>query len=449
MPGSSRDVKSRQPWWILTILTLIYSFSWLDRQIIVMLVDPIRQELGLSDMAMSIILGPAFGLCYVAFGIPLGWAADRFDGRVVIMLGLLLWSAATSLTALASSFAMLFAMRLLVAVGEAALTPAAHAMLTGAFPRRQLGTVMAVYSASPKIGTSAAYALGGLLIAAFMSQGAEAVGPFGTLSPWRHVYLFVGLPGFLLAALLFTFRAPDRAERVAQPGSAGIRTFLWQERRLLLPLLAGFCAVSIPSIALQSWVPTYMGRHFGWSPGHYGPIIGLITGVSAFAVVAKGGIMDWLYRRGVTDAPLRFYTWLLAIFTPLAVAAFFLRDPVQFLILYGLVQIVAVPYGLYMATSVQMVTPPHLRAQVSAVALLAGNLLSMMFGPTLAAVLTNLLFGDPASLGWSLAIISGCGMGASWLLLRMALRPFRAMLDAQAEAPAREQAHGWQERSAT
>lgn len=430
---SARAEGMGRSWWILSILTLIYSFSWLDRQIIVMLVDPIRQELGLGDVAMSVILGPAFGLCYVVFGIPLGWAADRFDGRIVIFAGVLIWSAATSMTAFAGSFAMLFAMRLLVAVGEAALTPAAHAMLTAAFPRRLLGTAMAIYSASPKVGTSAAYALGGLMIAAFMGAGAVHLGPLGDLSPWRHVYLFVGLPGFLLAALLFTFPKTVRAQ-AGPAASGGIGQYLWQERKLFLPLLGGFCAVAIPSIALQSWVPTYMGRHFGWTPGQYGPVIGLITGVSAFAVVAKGAVMDWLYRRGIVDAPLRFYTWLLAAFTPLAVIAFFLHNAMAFLILYGLVQIVAVPFGLYMATSVQMVTPPHLRARVSAVALLAGNLLSTSLGPTLAAVLTTYVFRDPDKLGWSLAIIAGCGMSASWILLRMALAPFGAMLHAGARA---------------
>ena len=430
MSGPTDPRLTAKSWWILFVVTTIYIYSWLDRQIIVMLVDPIKQELGLSDFAMSLVLGPAFGLCYVAFGIPLGWAADRFDRRWVILAGVLVWSAATTSSGLASTFAMLFGARMLVAVGEAALTPAAHSLLADSFPRKRLTTAMAVYSASTKVGSSLAYAVGGLLIAAF-TAGAFGGHFLEDLSPWRRVFVFVGAPGIVLAALILTIGEPRRrAVRAAGPETGGIVRFMWAERRLFIPLLLGFCSVSIPSIALQSWAPTYVGRHFGLSPGEYGPIIGLISALSALAILFKGFVVDWLYARGVKDATLRFYTWLLAIFTPVAGITFFLEDALSFLIAYGLVQVVAIPYGLYMAATVQMVTPQALRARASAVTLLAGNIASMTFGPTLVAVLTDYVFRDPAKLGWSMAIVSVCGMGGALVLLRYALRVLRPMLEA-------------------
>ncbi|HKY80810.1 MAG TPA: MFS transporter [Sphingobium sp.] len=428
MLTTSEGKIDRRAWWMLIVLTAIYTYSWLDRQIIVMLVDPIRHELGLTDFEMSLILGPAFGLCYVAFGIPLGWAADRFDRRWVIFGGILVWSAATTASGLATGFATLFFMRMLVAVGEAALTPAAHSMLTSSFPRKRLNTAMAIYSSSPKIGTSAAYALGGILITALAVSGTHHFSFLGDLTPWRQVFLVVGLPGLLMAFLVFTFREPARAAPRPGATNGGFIAFMLTEKRLFVPLLLGFCCVSIPSIALQTWVPTYMGRHFGWSPAQYGPVIGLISFLSAFAVVLKGAVVDWLYARGIRDAVLRFYTWLLAIFTPLAALAFLIENPLWFLIAYGFVQVVAIPFGLYMATSVQMVTPPHLRARASATALLAGNIASMTFGPTLVALLTNYVFEDPGKLGWSLAIVAFCGMGGAFVMLRYALRAFGPML---------------------
>ena len=429
---------SRNSWWVLGVLTTIYAYSWLDRQVIVMLVDPIKHELGLDDLAMSLVLGPAFGLCYVLFGIPLGWAADRYDRRWTIFFGVLIWSIATTATGFASSLTALFAMRLMVAVGEAALTPAAHSLLADNFPRNRLNTAMAVYSASPKVGISAAYALGGLLIAALVSREISLGAFWGDLTPWRQVFILVGIPGPILALLVLTFKEPAR-QAEAESNRFGFFSYMWLHRGLFMPLLFGFCAVSIPSVALQAWVPTYMGRQFGWSPEHYGPLIGLISGVSAFAVVLKGGVVDWLYNRGINDAPLRFYTWLLVVFTPVAAVAFLLSDPVAFLILYGLVQIVAIPYGLYMATSVQMVTPRAFRARASAATLLAGNLVSMTFGPTIVAFLTDIVFKDPGKLGSSLAVVTVCGMGTALLLLRYSLPKYGAMLKSFDGDPKAEQ----------
>lgn len=420
-------------WWMLVVLVTLYILSMVDRHVIVMLVEPIKADLGFSDFEISLILGPAFGVCYALFGLPLGWAADRWPRRVVIFWGVVVWSVATMLSGLAGGLLVLFASRMLVAVGEAALTPAAHSMMTDSFPKQRLSTAMAVYSTGPKGGTSVAFILGGMLITVAAAAGPRALPWIGALEPWRIVMLSVGAPGLLLAFLAFTFREPQRRARTASDVGAaaadeGMLKFLRKRWRLFVPFFAGFCLVSIASVGMQTWVPSYMTRRFEWTPAQYGPAIGLISALGAFTLVLKGLVVDWLYARGVRDAPLRFYFWLLVIFTPLAGLAYLISDPILFLVAYGLVAVVAIPYVLYAAATIQMVSPGAFRGRMSALVLFVSTIASTGFGPTAIAFLTDYVFRDPGKLGVAIAAVSVVCMAGAILCLGHAMRVLKPIL---------------------
>jgi MFS family permease len=412
-------------WWMLGILLLLYIISFVDRFVIVMLVDPIATDLNLSDFEVSLILGPAFGVCYAIFGLPLGWAADKFDRRWVIFVGVAVWSLATMASGVAPTFMALLATRMLVAVGEASLTPAAHSMVTDRFPRERLTTAISIYSMGPKAGSSLAFIIGGVVIALTQISGPHAVPFLGTLQPWQLTMLAVGAPGIFLALLIFTVKEPARRTAPAIADGEKAETFLGYvgaRRGVFTPLIVGFCLVSVASVALQTWVPAYMDRHFGWQPIKYGTAIGVISALAAFTLPLKGALVDWMYKRGMDDAPLRFYTWLLAGAIPVAAVAFFVSNPYVFLVCYGLMQVVALPYMLYASSTIQVIAPNAMRGRLVGGLLFFVSIAATMFGPTLVAGINDFVFPESDRLGWSLAIISVAGIGSGYLALRVTLR---------------------------
>ncbi len=412
-------------WWMLTILLALYTLSFVDRFVIVMLVDPIAEDLSLSDFEMSLVLGPAFGVCYAIFGLPLGWAADRYDRRWVIFWGVVVWSFSTIATGVATGFLMLIAARMLVAVGEASLTPAAHSMITDRFPRERLTTAISIYSMGPKAGSSLAFIIGGLIIAATAAAGAATLPGLGRMEPWHLTMIIVGAPGLVMAFLIFTIKEPTRRTAPVANGEAASETFLsyvGARRQLFVPLIAGFCFVSIASVALQNWIPAYMDRHFGWRPIEYGAAIGIISALAALTLPLKGVFVDWVYARGVDDAPLRFYTWLLAGTLPVSGVAFFLSNPYIFLILYGLIQVVALPYMLYASATIQVIAPNAMRGRLIGGLLFFVSIAATMLGPTLVAFLNDFILPGKNQLGPALGIVSVAGIGLGYLCLRGSLR---------------------------
>lgn len=409
-------------WWLLTVLLLLSVLSSVHRFLPAMLVEPIKDDLRLSDVEMSMILGPAFSVFYCLFAFPLGWAADHFDRRRVIFIGTLFWTIATVMSGFANSFSSLFLARAVVAIGETALIPAAFSLIADSFPAKRLNTALAINSMGPKMGTSLAFFVGAVALTLASTHASNL--PFaGELAPWQMTFVLVGLPGIAICALLFTFPEPPRQqERDAPEDKSEFRDFLRKERAILVPLLLGFGAIAISSGALLNWVPTYMGRHFGWKPVHIGSALGIINMLGALMLLPKGMIVDWLTARAVQAASLRFYIWLLAAFTPVAVIAFLIADPIWFLILYGLAAVVAIPYILYISAAIQMFTPSHFRGRVLSIFLIV-VMLVQGGGPIFVAVITDYVLQDPARIGVSLAVSVGISMGGSYLFLRAALAP--------------------------
>lgn len=428
VPRREEARATRDAWWTVVVLTILYVFSYLDRFILTMLVPSVKASLELSDFQMGIILGPAFAIVFATAGVPLGWAADRYSRRWVIFIGAILFGIATGLSGLAMSFAALLAMRILVGIGEASLTPAAMSLIADKMPRERLTTAVSIFSMGPKIGSSAAYAIGGLaLMAAAMIE--RSFPALGLHEPWRLTLAVAAVPSVLAALLVFTFAEPARTDRRDPSDDQGAIAFLFATRRLMAPLIAGFCCVIICGQSLIAWVPTYIDRQFDWSPAVYGPILGVISLAGAATLVPKGMIIDWLFARGVRDAPIRFYTWLLMGTLPFAISVFLLRNGTAFLILYAVVAVVTIPLIAYFTTAVQMVTPRHLRGRVTALTTIPLALVGSM-GPLIVGTLTDFVFRDEARLGWSLASVLSTMIPLAIVFMRYCLPALRAAVDA-------------------
>jgi MFS family permease len=421
---NERSPSEAGAWWMVAALFFIYVLAWLDRLIISMLVAPIKQSLSLSDFHMSLILGPSFAIAYAIFAMPLGWAADHFPRRLVIFCGVLTWATATVACGFANSFGALMSCRIVVGIGEAALLPAAYSLIADRFPQDRVTMATSVFQTAGKLGSATAFGLGGLVIALAQSLSAMGWPGGGQHSYWQLTFMLVGAPGFLLMFLVFTFRDPGRRDtgNGGKPPERGeLRTFIRSHGRLLALATVAFTCLAVVGYSMTSWVPTYMDRHFGWEPARYGPALSMMNIFGAVALVVVGRAVDVLFSRGMRDAHLRFYSWLILIFSPAIGYAFFASNPYVFLALYALIQIITVPFIVYASALIALLAPSRLRGQLLGILMFIYNIIGFGVGPAIVGALTDFLFRDESKVGMSLAIVVIGGSGIAFLMMRAAL----------------------------
>lgn len=438
IPSRQEEVGADEPrgdagaYWMLALLWLLYSLSFLDRYILGMLVEPIKAHLGISDFQISLILGPAFAICYAVATLPAGWAADRFQRRKVAYVGVTLWSIASMSSGFANSFLALFIARVCVGVGEAGLSPTAYAMIADRFPRHQLTTASAIFQTGIKAGSAAALGIGGLLLTVAIGIGHIDILSF-RFEPWQMVMLWVGLPGLILGPLLFLVSEPKRKTVKAAADAPSLKPFLIAHRRLLIPVILGFSLASICSSATMAWVPTYISRAFGWSPLHYGAVLSGLSLLGALVLVLKSSIVDWLFARGMRDAHVRFYCWVLAVSIPVSVYIFFVKDIYVFFGMLAFLQVAMISYSVYATASLSLITPHELRGRVTALFLLMVNLAGSGLGALVVGALTDYVFRDQQKLGMSLALTMGVCMPGALAALWYSLAEWRKVIPAKAE----------------
>jgi MFS family permease len=431
--GERAEIKERAPleaWWMLAILLSLYIFSFVDRFTINMLVPHIKNSLGLSDWQMGLVLGPAFSFFYAAFGLPLGWAADKFPRRWVIFIGTVLFGCATMSSALAQSFIALFIARACVAVGEASLSPSAYSLTSDKFPRHLITTVSAIYNTASKIGLAAAFAIGGLAIGLTASWHVVIPG-FGPLEPWRMVLAVTGAPAILLGLLVFTFREPPRKTSKAENGgnSRSAVAYLISNWRLMGPILFAFALIGLCASSLNSWIPTYLTRHFGLDPTYFGPILSGISLAAALGFVVTGMVVDRLYVRGIKDIHMKFFTWMLLLSMPFGLSMFFMKNVAIFIMMYAIVAIVAMTMIIYVSATVQLIVPGQLKGRVISVFLLVVSVFGTGIGPMYVGFLTDYVFQDDMKIGLSLAVVMFTTLPLAFISLRLALKPLREAMD--------------------
>lgn len=421
-------------WYMVGALFLVYVLAWLDRLIISMMVEPIKAGLALSDFQMSLVLGPAFAISYAIFGIPLGWASDTFPRRVVIFAGVIVWSLATLGCAFATSFPALILCRIFVGVGEASLLPAAYSLIADAFPRDKVTFATSVFQTAGKLGSAAAFGIGGLIIAFSRSLESVVWPVHGVASDWQITFAMIALPGFALAFLAFTFREPGRRGHGGgggqrAPSSVGLLPFLRQHARLLSFMAVAFTSLAVVGYSMTSWVPTFIARRYGWGPEYYGPALSLMNIFGAASLVLLGKSVDILFGRGVRDAHLRFYSWMIMVLSPVILCAFFVSNVFVFLILYALIQLITVPYIVYCSALIAMLAPSQIRGRLLGLFMFITNIVGFGLGPAIVGALTDFLFGDEAAIGQSLAVVVIGGSAIALLALRMALPSLRRAVD--------------------
>lgn len=390
---------------LMTALAL----SFVDRQILALLIEPIKAELQVSDTAFGALQGAAFALFYIGFGIPLGRLADRGNRRNLIVVGILLWSVATIACGTAGSFAALFAWRAGVGIGEAALSPAAYSMITDAVPKRRLSLALGAYNMGVYLGSGLALLVGGALLGWLTRRDIDIVA-LRDVAPWRMVFVCVGLPGFVMAALLVLLPEPRRTHfdanrQETMPSLAETGRFVLGERRLFGGLIFGFACHNTALYALLGWVPAFLGRQYHLLPSEIGAALGLSTVVGGGVGLLAGGIAsDRLFAAGRGDAPLLVGMTSMTGIALATLLTVFGGSAQTSTLAFGVVMVfVALPIGAA-AAALQLVVPNRYRGQVSALYLTSISLAGLTIGPIMPPLIGDRIFHDPSRIGEALAI---------------------------------------------
>jgi MFS family permease len=406
-------------WYVALVLMACNTLSFIDRQILGLLVTPIKHELALSDTQIGLLQGLAFGVFYTLLGIPMGRIADQGSRRTLVAAGVLCWSLMTALCAAARSFPALFVARMGVGVGEATLTPAAFSLLSDYFPRGRLATALSVFSMGIFFGSGLALILGGLIV--------------GAVGSWRLTFLIVGLPGLLMALVALTIREPARLHLLRTAGGEAARlgpAEVAREARLRLGSVAGICfgfaAQALCNYAQQAWLPTYFVRLHGFTLRQAGVTLGFLSlATGLLGSYAGGRLADRWQRLGVAEAPLRVgvlatsgaaVTFTLALALPSLRAQLALLGPAFFFL--------AMPIGSVYA-SLQLILPNQVRGQIGALQVFTLNLFGLILGPALPGLLNDYVFRDGQMIGRSLALTVGAASAVSALLFLATWRPYR------------------------
>ena len=420
-------------WYVVLLCMLAYIFSFIDRQILALMIEPIKADLNLSDTQFSLLHGLAFSLFYAFMGLPLAYLADRFSRPKIIAVGIIFWSIATALCGLSKNFIQLFFSRMGVGVGEAALSPAAYSMFSDMFSKDKLGRAVAVYSIGSFVGGGIAFLVGGYVIGLLKDLSLIEIPIFGAIKAWQMAFILVGLPGIFIGLLfVLTVRDPKRkGQSVNAKGEVEkvtIRaafTFLKKHRKTFTCHYLGFTFYAMALYCLISWSPAFFMRKFSMTPTEAGYMLGTVLLVAnTLGVFCAGWLNDWLIQKGRKDAPMitgvigivglvlplvaftQVSEYWLAV-TLLAPAMFFASFPMPI-----------------STTAMQMLAPNQLRAQISAIFLLISNLVAVGIGTTLVALVTDKIFENPLMVGTSLSIVGGIACVLSFILLKKGCKAF-------------------------
>ena len=417
-------------WYVVVLLMVLYLCSFLDRNIITLLVEPLKGDLNLSDVEIGMLYGLAFAAFYTTLGLFAAGMADLWNRPAVIAAGVVLWSLATAACGLASNYAQLFAARMLVGVGQAALSPAAYSLIADYFPPKVRLRATATYATGLYLGIGLATLTGGLVINWVAGGGSANLPVLGALRGWQIVFIVVGLPGVLLGVL--TLASVRETTRIGEAPETGVsaRSFVrflgGPQRTLYLTHFLGFTCQVTYSYSFGAWTPSFLIREFGWTQAQTGLGLGAVTLVTAPLGVYLGSVAaQRLRRHWPRDAEIRVAFAIALIALPFALAFPFSSTAPLALALIGVTQcLISMPFGIS-PVALNEVTPNRFRARIIAVYLFCVNLLGLSLGPVGVALLTERVFGSPDRLPLALATMAVCTMPVAAAIFRVCAPAYR------------------------
>ena len=400
----------RYAWYVAALMLVVYILSYVDRYILSLLIEPIKATLNLTDFQIGLLIGPAFVILFVTVGLPIGWLVDRRSRTAILSVGIAVWSVMTAACGLANSFASLFLVRIGVGIGETTAAPCAFSLFGDYFPKTIRPRAVALFMLGAPAGAGVTYIIGGQIYEMIAAAPPVVLPVFGELFAWQTAFLIVGLPGLLIAAVVwFTVREPKRqetlAERTGGPSLAEAVNYMKAHAPSYLAVFGGIIGVTATGAA-SFWMPALYERTWGWGVGQSGLVIGAVLITSGIiGTTLAGHIAAQLIKRGVNNAP--YYTvfggcllmWPFATLFPLMPSAE-LASVLLFIYFLGM----SIASGTS-PSCIIAITPGELRGQATVVFFFTINLFGALVGPPLVGIITDVM-GDPTDLKYGLAFVA-------------------------------------------
>jgi MFS family permease len=400
----------RKAWGMVVLLMAAYVFSYTDRVILSILVEPIKADLELSDGQIGLLLGPAFAIFYATMGLPFGWLADRYRRTWIIGAGFLAWSIATFASGLTRNFGQLFAARMSVGVGEATLSPCAMSLIADSFPKERRGRPIALYTMGIVIGSSIAFLIGAFVLGWTKRAELPELPFLGVVEPWQLVFIVIGLLGVLPALAFFFMREPKRLigqsidETLKGANMIDVLRYVGTHWKTYATFMSLVCLMTTVAYA-GFWNPSMFERTFGWSGEKYSLINGIVTlpvGVAVYTL--SGWLSDKWMGAGQRDAPLIIMIIGTLILTPLYALTPLMPDGTSAFVVLTIGGV-----GMMMMTAVSVtallgITPAKIRGQMVALYYMTMSLFGLFIGPTAVGLLSQHVFGED-HLNYALATV--------------------------------------------
>ena len=435
-PSQATGVSRTVAWYGVGVLAILQLFSFVDRQALSLLIAPIKAEFGMSDTQVSLVIGLGFAIAYAIAGLPVGRLVDQWSRPALLGLGLSLWSVCTAACGFAGSFAQLALLRAGVGIGEATLTPTVISFLGDYFPPSKRGISFGAFAVSVYVGSGLSLVAGSAILKSLEGVAFVAVPFIGEMKPWQLVFLAIGLPGLLAVPLVLTLFEPRRRHSgsgAAVPGMS-LAEVLAHYRRHWPAFLTQHAASTMMAMlfyGVSAWMPEFLRRTYGMPIATAGFSFGMVTVVAgSIGVVSGGSFSDALLRHGHTDARLRATLFAALGALPFAAAFALAPSPAVSLALVFAMVFFTSTISTAGSTGVQDLALPRMRGVAAAVYLFIFNGIGLSLGPTVFAVLTDRVFGDPALLWRSLAVAAPAIAASAAVLALIGLKPYRRCVDA-------------------
>jgi MFS family permease len=434
---STIDVDARNRWLILAMFSCAYGLAYLDRQVFTILVDPIRRHLDLNDTQIGLVQGAAFSVSFALGGVPMGWMVDNANRMRVTAGCVAIWTAATSCTGLAATYAQIVTARSVTALGEAGCSPAALSVFADIFHARELPRATAIYMTAPYLGGSIALFAGGWALNFFEQAGGETLPLIGHIEPWQAVFVALGAPGLLLAACFCFFgREPARIGTGngddAPISMREVVRFFAREARYLQGYFCAYACVLAMLFALVSWFPTLAMRSGFGTAAELGRPLGL-----AFLCCGIMGTLaaQWLVGRvhdiDVVPRVMRLATWLISIQAALAVALWLGSSFSAAFACYALMILTTSILISVMPIPLQVGIPNRMRGRIVGFFMLSVNVVGSGLGTALVGLISDALGSTAGALSVALACVFLACSIAGVVFMRSAEKRFRAACPAQ------------------
>ncbi|MBN3798577.1 MFS transporter [Burkholderia sp. Ac-20392] len=415
---------SLRSWYILVILTFAYSLAYIDRQLLNLLVDPIRHSLAISDTQLSLVQGVAFISAYLIASPLFGRLVDVTNRRNILLVGICLWCIFTALCGKATTFQGLFLARFGVGASEACVFPIALSMIADCFSAKQMPRAMSVFILGPMLGGGLSLVAGGLVIS-FARDVHQQFPMLAGFETWQLAFVLIGLPGILFALLVWlTVREPVRSKVIS--GSTDERqystrdsvAFLWARRGFYARILFGVGTLAIVVLGMPAWLPTTLIRAHGMPAALVGFRFGaLVVCCGTAGALAGPWVVRWFERRGYEDASLRTAAFAMIPMLLSCASIPFAPGAIGTLVAAAVTVFFFTLPTACMAASLQLVAPSRMRGLVGALYSFFAQLIGFGLGPTLIALVTDRVFGNPKMVGQSIGIVCTIAAAlAAWLL---------------------------------